>query len=273
MRLTLLGTQGWIPSGRRETTCVAVDDGPLLLLFDAGTGLRRLLEPPGSELLAHASDIHLVLTHYHLDHVCGLAYLPGLFAGRRLTIHAPSEALTGVDPEGAVAGLIRKPYNPRAWAEVTGPDLSLEVIEPGGNEIAGHELRARSQCHPDTTVGYRLDDALALATDTVADPQTAVFARGVEVLLHEAWIDGIEEDDPAAAELVRTAYGAHTSARQAAALAAKAGVGELGLLHLNPLRDDDYYSRMQASARAIFPSTTVLNDLDERELAAGRTAV
>ncbi len=40
---------------------------------------------------------------------------------------------------------------------------------------------------------------LVLATDTVADPATAEFARGVELLLHEAWIDGAEEgrDDAA----------------------------------------------------------------------------
>jgi ribonuclease BN (tRNA processing enzyme) len=264
MRLTLLGTQGWIPTPRRETTCLAVDDGPLLFIFDAGTGLGRLLRPPASKLIAGAAEIHLFLTHYHLDHVCGLAYLPAIFAGRTLTVHVPDAALNGVEPQRGVPELIRKPYNPRAWHEQ--PGLVLATLHEGVNQVAGHELRLRAQCHPDTTVAYRLDDRFVLATDTVADPQTAIFARGAEVLLHESWIDGVEEDDPAAQEMVRTTYQAHSSARQAAALAAQAGVGELILMHLNPLRDDDYYAQMQTAARTIFAPTFIYPDLPERVL-------
>ena len=262
MRLTLLGTQGWIPTPTRETTCLAFDDGPLLFIFDAGTGLGRLLRPPASDLIAGAREIHLFLTHYHLDHVCGLAYLPALFGGRALMVHVPDAALNGVDPQHGVPDLIRKPYNPSAWRDV--PGVVLTTLHAGVNEVAGHELRLRAQCHPDTTVAYRLDDHFVLATDTTADPETAVFARGAEVLLHEAWIDGAEEDDPGADELVRTAYRAHSSARQAAALASQAGVDELILMHLNPLRDDAYYEQMQASARELFAGSAIYPDLHER---------
>jgi len=264
VRLTLLGTQGWIPTPTRETTCVAIDDGPLLLIFDAGTGLGRLLRPPASELIAGAHEIHLFLTHYHLDHVCGLAYLPGIFAGHTLMVHVPDASLSGVDPQQGVPELIRKPYNPRAWHEQ--PGLALSTLHAGVNEVAGHTLRLRSQCHPDTTVAYRLDDRFVMATDTVADPETAAFAAGAEVLLHEAWIDGAEEADPGADDLVRTTYLAHSSARQAAAIAAQAGVGELILMHLNPLRDEDYYAQMQASARERFAPTSIYPDLHQRGL-------
>ncbi len=264
MRLTALGTQGWIPTPGRETTCFAVDDGSLLFLFDAGTGLGRLLHPPASRLLENAHEVHLFLTHYHLDHVCGLAYLPALFAGRTLMVHVPDASLNGVDPQRGVPELIRKPYNPHAWSEQ--PGLVLRSLHEGVNEVAGHEIRLRAQCHPDTTVAYRLDDALVLATDTVADPQTASFARGAGVLLHESWIDGIEEDDPRSADLVRTTYLSHSSARQAAALAAQAGVGELVIMHLNPQRDERYYAQMQASAREIFAPTFIYPDLHERAL-------
>ena len=264
MRLTLLGTQGWIPTAARETTCMAVDDGPLLFIFDAGTGLSRLLRPPASELLSGAREVHLFLTHYHLDHTCGLAYLSAVFAGRTLMVHVPDAALNGVDPQRAVPELIRKPFHPTDWRDQTG--VVLTVLHEGVNEVAGHELRLRAQCHPDTSVAYRLDDRFVMATDTSADPATAEFARGAEVLLHEAWIDGVEEDDPASAEMVRTTYRSHSSARQAAGLAAQAGVGELIIMHLNPLRDDDYYAQMQASAREIFAATSIYPDLFERPL-------
>jgi ribonuclease BN (tRNA processing enzyme) len=266
MRLTLLGTQGWVPTPSRETTCIAIDDGPLLLIFDAGTGLGRLLQPPASELLANAREIHLLLTHYHLDHVCGLAYLPAIFAGRPLMVHVPDAALIGVDPQRGVPGLIRKPYNPTGWSELSG--FVLTTLHEGVNEVAGHEVKLRAQCHPDTSVAYRLDDRFVLATDTSADPATADFARGAEVLLHEAWIDGVEEDDPAQQDLVRATYRSHSSARQAASLAAQAGVEELVIMHLNPLRDEAYYGQMQAAAREIFAPSAIQPDLHQRELGA-----
>jgi ribonuclease BN (tRNA processing enzyme) len=265
MRLTLLGTQGWIPTGRRETTCLAVDEGERLLLFDAGTGLRRLLEPPADALLA-ARELHLFLSHYHLDHVCGLAYLPAILAGRRLTVHVPEMSLNDVDPERGIADLIRRPYNPRPWRDLPNIEIITEVLHAGVNEIAGHEIRVRRQQHPDATVGYRVDDALAFCTDTVADEATAGFAAGVGLLLHEAWIDGIEESEPDKAAMVETAYASHTSARQAAAIAARAGVGELNLIHLNPLMGENYYLQMERSARATFTATTVRPDLHAREL-------
>jgi len=37
-------------------------------------------------------------------------------------------------------------------------------------------------------------------------------------------------------------------------------------MHLNPLRGEDYYAQMQASAREIFAATSVYPDLHERAL-------
>lgn len=266
MRLTLLGTQGWIPTGRRETTCITLDGDGVLFIFDAGTGLRRLLEPPAAELLAAAGELHLFLTHYHLDHVCGLAYLPGIFADRRLTVHVPGADLNGVDPERGVAGLIRSPFNPRPWADI--PVVETHVLA-ADNDIAGHSVRLRPQQHPDTTVAYRVDDLFVLATDTVADPGTADFARGARILAHEAWTDGSDDYpglSPAYAELVRATSSGHTAAPDAARIAADAGVDELILMHLNPFLDEAAYGRLEAAAHATFPGARVRPDLHCRQI-------
>ena len=264
MRLMLLGTQGWIPTPRRETTCLAVYDDEVLFIFDAGTGLSRFLQPPAADLLGGGREVHLLLTHYHLDHVCGLAYLPGIMQGKPVVVHVPDAALNSVDPERGVPDLIRKPFNPGGFREHA--DFHLQVLHEGDNEVAGHVVRLRSQCHPDTTVAYRLDDRLVLATDTVADAQTADFARDAQVLLHEAWLDGVEESDPAQREFVETSYRAHSSARQVAGIASEAGVGRLVLMHLNPLRDEAYYEQMERAARETFAETHVYPDLQELEL-------
>ena len=50
MHVTLLGTMGWMPSDRRETTSFLCLDERSLFILDAGTGLRRLLEAPQAAL-------------------------------------------------------------------------------------------------------------------------------------------------------------------------------------------------------------------------------
>jgi ribonuclease BN (tRNA processing enzyme) len=256
--LTLLGTQGWIPTPQRHTTCLAFQAPGRLLLFDAGTGLSRLLQEPLRSAARAAAEVHLFLTHYHLDHTVGLSYLTGLL-DRKLTVHVPEQQVNGVDPQGGVPALIRHPFFPVNWADQA--SYSLQTLAAGDNEVAGMTVRVKPQCHPDTTVAYRVDDLFAFATDTVADPETAAFARGAQVLLHESWLDGAEEHDPSQADFVRRAYTSHTSARQAASIAVRAGVEHLYLVHLNPLLDEDYYRRMERSAREIFPGSSVPADL------------
>ena len=172
----LLGTLGWMPRGARETTCFAVREGPALLVFDAGTGLRRLLDPEHAGLLEDAREVHLFLSHYHLDHVCGLAYLSGVLAGRDVVLHPPGRELTGVDPLAAVAELVRRPYNPVDLADMK--RVRVEPTAPGENDVAGHVVRVRAQQHSDTSVSFRLDDELVIATDTQVDPAAVPFAEG-----------------------------------------------------------------------------------------------
>ncbi len=177
MHVTLLGTRGWMPGDRRETTCFACRDGDVLFILDAGTGLRRLLDPAGADLLADVSEVHLFLTHFHLDHTCGLAYLPGVLPGRKLVIHAAAAEITGVDPEGAVAGLLRHPYNPANWEDL--PDYRMQPLAAGASEVAGHTVRVRAQSHTDISVAYRVDDSLVLATEHHHRPgHGGVLGRG-----------------------------------------------------------------------------------------------
>ena len=61
-------------SARRHASTFG--QGPDVLLLDAGTGARRLITEPA--LLEGVERVHVVLSHFHLDHVMGLAALAGL---------------------------------------------------------------------------------------------------------------------------------------------------------------------------------------------------
>ncbi|MBE0428723.1 MAG: MBL fold metallo-hydrolase [Thermoleophilia bacterium] len=258
-KFSLLGTGGWIPTPGRETTCAILSRPEALFIFDAGTGLSRLLEERFRPELEPGREVHLFLTHYHLDHVAGLVYLPAMFKGRKVSLHAPAAAITGVEPLQVISSIVSRPFNPQPLSDFP-VDLSIEPLGEGEHLIAGTSVRVRKQIHPDPSVAYRVDGMLAFVTDTASDPGTVEFSRGVSLLVHEAWIDGIEEEDPATEQIAREAYTAHASARQCADMAAAAGVGELILCHLIPLRPASYHEQMLASARAIFPRTRILED-------------
>lgn len=255
MHVTLLGTSGWMPSDRRETTCIASRSGHALLIFDAGTGLRRLGDPAHAALLDDVRDIHLFLTHYHLDHVCGLAYLGGVAPGRQITIHAPEASLTGIEPEVALSGLLRRPYVPHDWNDLT--HLSVEPIGLRA-EVAGRVVTVRPQRHSDVSVAYRVDDAFVVATDTPADPGTAEFSAGVGLLLHEGWYQAAGSTTAG----LPPGYEVHSQVEEVARLAAAAGVNRLVLIHLNPLMDEAHYLQLEATARGIFAATEVHSDGD-----------
>jgi ribonuclease BN (tRNA processing enzyme) len=258
MDVTLLGTNGWMPRGTRETTCFAARVGETLLVFDAGTGLRRLLDPEQSSLLEGAAEVQLFLSHYHLDHTCGLAYLSGVLPGRRVVVRPPGEELTGVDPYAAVRDLVRRPYNPVDLADMS--NVRVEPTHEGANDVAGHVLQVRLQQHSDTSVSFRLDDEFVIATDTRVDPDAVAFAEGAGLWLHESWywagdpgLAGVPED-------LRSGYAAHSEATGVAGLAAEAGVERLILVHLNPLAGEASYLPMRDAARRVFAHTDVVPD-------------
>src|SRR5215469_15175934 len=60
-----------------NTSCVEVRAGDRRIVLDGGTGLLAL----GERLLSRrqAIDVDLLLTHFHLDHVCGLPFFAPLF--------------------------------------------------------------------------------------------------------------------------------------------------------------------------------------------------
>jgi len=214
------------------------------LVIDAGTGLSRLVE--NAELLEGVRTLDIVLTHFHLDHVVGLAYLPALPLSEPPRIHGPGKRLYGV-PTGEILGRLLGP--PLFALDV--PELASGVEEIGEGDCAAgpFELRGRIQRrHNDPTLALRLDDALTYCTDTAYDPGNIDFAKGSRVLCHEAWYS---EDAP-------REESTHSSSRQAAEVAREAEVERLVLIHIRPGADE---SPLEAEAGSVFARSMVGADL------------
>jgi ribonuclease BN (tRNA processing enzyme) len=238
MRAWLLGSGGWMPSEGRETACVLIRDGEDALLLDAGTGLRRLVSEPA--LLDGVRTLDIALTHFHLDHVCGLAYVPALAIAA--TIWAPGRWLYGQSSADLLAPLRSAPLAPWEAHELS----AVRELEPGPQSIGRFAVTTRAQpLHWSPTAGIRIGNEIALITDTAYDPHSAAFARDVAHLLHEAWSSS---SNP-------VAQAGDATAAEAAQVACAARARQLTLVHINPLLTDE--SELVADARAHAPSARI----------------
>ena len=91
MKVYPLGVGGFIPNSQRETACILVVDEPSAVLFDVGTGVRRLTDPNVRQALAHVDELKVVLSHFHLDHCCGIPWLLRLWR-KPLELYVPSQS-------------------------------------------------------------------------------------------------------------------------------------------------------------------------------------
>jgi len=238
--VTILGSGGWFPTAHRQTTSVLVRSAGETLVLDAGTGIGALT---GTGLGTVGRRLHVLLTHFHLDHVVGLSCLPALGEQTEVIVWGPGEIL-GEPTLPVLEGLFATPLFPVPLARVLAEVHELTV---GTNVIAGMSVEIRhQQRHPGGSVGVRIGE-VAFITDTEPDPGTVDFVEGCRTLIHEAW------------QPVAQVPG-HSAAREVAQIASRARVGSLVLSHVHPVQDAP--EALLAAAQPTFPATRVATDLE-----------
>jgi len=198
------------------------------------------------ELPTGTNRLDILLTHFHLDHIVGLAYLPALGLCEHTTIWGPGRLLYGVSTRELLARVSRQPFHPVPLEE---QDIDVRDLPAGELELGGLTIAHRRQDrHSAPSLAFRFGDALTWITDTAYDPESARFAEGTRLLAHEAWFT---EDEPRDPEI-------HSSAAQAAEVAARASADRLTLIHLPPFERS--VNRLVAEAQATVPGAAAGTD-------------
>jgi ribonuclease Z len=292
IRVTFLGTAASRPTVARNVSAVMVHRGGDSLLFDCGEGTQRQMMRYGSGFAVH----DIFFTHMHADHflgVIGLLRTMGLQdrqepmrlwapAGSAKILHAavnlgvervsfPVEARelepgqrverheydivayrSAHGPYSLGYGLIEAqrlgrfdPERARALGVPEGPLFGRlhrgETIEVAGRTISPSDLVGPSR--PGRRVVY--------TGDTRPCRETIEIARGADLLIHDATFTHDEA--------VRARETNHSTAHEAAELAADAGVLRLALTHISARYADDIRP-LEREARAVFPATVVASD-------------
>ncbi len=261
MDIEFWGVRGTAPVSGREylkhggrTPCASViSSAGEVVIIDAGTGIRRL----GERLMASQAEaelhLHLLLTHFHLDHLIGLPFFLPLYSVRvTITFLSP---LSPLETEKHLSGLMGGRYFPVAFKETA----SAKVFKKIGEEtmaIGGLTVRSSPLHHPQGSVAYRIGEgekSLVMATDTEppdgqTDERLISFASQAGVFVYDSTFTPDEY-------LRRQGWG-HSTWLEGTRLARRAKVGRLVLSHLNPEHSDRQVDEMVRQARREFRRTS-----------------
>lgn len=135
----------------RRTSCVSVEAGNRLFIFDAGSGIAAL----GEELVksGRRKEMWIFLTHFHPDHVEGL----GTFA----CAHSPECTLhiSGAnEPDKSLQTLVQEAFESSMGTNSIEANIDLyEMLEESYEVLPGVLLSSFYANHPGTTLGFALE--------------------------------------------------------------------------------------------------------------------
>ncbi|MHB1582614.1 MAG: ribonuclease Z [Acidimicrobiales bacterium] len=265
IEITLLGTGSPLPSPDRAGPATLVRAGPAVLLVDCGRAVVMRLAAAG---VPPAGLSAVLLTHLHSDHVADLGDVVTTW-----WVTAPSPpSIRIVGPPGT-AEVVRstldalapdRRYRLEHHADLEPPSVEVTEVEPGDRlEVAGAAVTVGATDHrPVTpTVGYRVEhDGLVavLAGDTVPCDGLDALCDGADVYVQSVVRDDLIRQLPSARLQDVLSY--HSTVEQAAATAARGGVGVLVLTHYVPPPAPGDEASWRALAAAHFDGRVVLGD-------------
>ncbi|MBI5877206.1 MAG: ribonuclease Z [Chloroflexi bacterium] len=250
MKLTLLGTAPALASAEQEHIYSLLDGPAGFWLLDCGGSAAHQLLKLGRD---PAQLQGLLLTHGHADHIYGLAvFVQDLWLrGRRSPLPIYGNAAT-IERARSLNEL----FVPEFMLAFVRYHVIAERSRTRVMETADFRVLATPTIHSFPCLAYRFEPAagglaLVYGADSAPSAQVVDLARGAGILLHEASVLTTASIDIG-----------HSTAAEAAAVAAEAGVPELWLVHTNPglHRDGNPYL---AEARRVFSGTLRLaKDMD-----------
>ncbi len=291
MDVVFLGTGGSVPTARRSTACVLARVGGDRLLFDCGEGSQRQMQR--STGLVQVDEIYI--THFHADHYLGI---PGLL--KTYDLNGRERELRVIGPPGLfeLFKSLRRIFGRLAY-EVDLIELDPgEGIRHDGYEVrpfaVEHRMRAHGYALVEDSRPGRFDPVEAerlgvapgpdfkrlqggetvngvdpaqvmgetrsgrkvvISGDTSPCEMTRVAAHQAQLLVHDSSF--------ADEEVQRAGETGHSTGRQAAELAAAAGVEMLALVHISSRYD---VRAVLAEAHEAYPQAIAPRDFDLVEI-------
>src|SRR5579885_46950 len=246
----------WRYGGNTPCLELVAPDGSVIIL-DCGTGLRALGTRWTAPAAGHGAETHILVTHYHWDHIQGIPFFSPLYAEtNEFHFYSFRSKFLGRDSLKQVFETqMALPYFPvdrsamsakRKFKEVEGGD----VFKIGENTVTARELN-----HPQGCLGFRIDTAagsVVYATDNEPgnaklDESLRELAAGADIFINDA------QYTPEQLAATRKGWG-HSSWLEGVKIARQVGAKTLVLFHHDPDSTDRMIDSLLRQAREEFDS-------------------
>ncbi|MFC1895587.1 MBL fold metallo-hydrolase [Thermodesulfobacteriota bacterium] len=234
-----------------DTTCLELrTKNDAIIIVDAGSGIRRL----GNSLIEEGRfEYDFLFTHAHWDHLMGFPFFKPLFM-QEARLHMQGCPYAREYVKKLISRVMAPPNFPIRPSDIKarleyGDECALSF------QIDTLTVTPIGLTHPNRGSGYRFEEdgkAFVFLTDNELDhphvgglafEEYRDFVSGVDVLYHDA------EYTPE--EYERTRGWGHSVYTRVLDLGLEAGVGALGLFHLNQDRSDDGVDRVVNDSRRV----------------------
>lgn len=241
MKINFLGTNGWYDTDTGNTPSILIDAAEGYVILDAGYGLAKI-----SGLIKEDKPIYLFISHFHIDHLCGLHILPKFRFKHKLTI------LGARGLKKALKILVNHPFM-MPFKDLTYP---VEIVELKPKK---YDWPFNFSCyklkHVDECLGYRLElenKVIAYCSDTAPCQGDIAAGENADLFIHEC-TSAIKKDLP---------FWGHSDAAQAAEVAKAAAARRLVLTHFGPNSFPTLAERQRRleAAKNIFPGIEAARD-------------
>ncbi len=265
-KLVFWGVRGSTPTLERDTwryggntPCLELTapNGTQFIL-DCGTGLRMLGNHLTEKRRGMGIEAHLLVTHYHWDHIQGIPFFHPFFESQnRFHFYSFQSKYLGPNSlEQVFAAQLASPYFPVDVTMMTAARDFREVADAETFEIHGTRITARYLNHPQGCLGYRIETtggSIVYATDNEpgepkCDQNLRQLAHGADVLIYDA------QYSPEQLASDRRGWG-HSSWLEGVKIAREAKVRNLILFHHDPDSPDKVVDGFLSAARQEFPAT------------------
>ncbi|TDQ16240.1 ribonuclease BN (tRNA processing enzyme) [Algoriphagus boseongensis] len=252
MKVKIWGCRGSLPAPGPEnviyggnTSCVQITHGDTFIVLDAGSGIQRL----GKYMNPNVKEIHILLTHLHIDHMMGLGFFLPLYDPEvKVHIWGPDSG------KESLLGNLRRYFSPPLFP-VTFSELPhhpvIHELSQNTFSLGGLTIYTDYLCHPGATLGYRITDGkstvayipdheLGLGSSNFPhDPEWTSgyeIAKAADLLLHDAAYNSKEYS-------TKIGWG-HSSVRDTIGFAKMCKVKKLALFHHEPTRSDEQINHL-----------------------------
>jgi phosphoribosyl 1,2-cyclic phosphodiesterase len=246
----------WRYGGNTPCLELIAPDGTQIIL-DCGTGLRMLgsrwVAPNGGK----AVETHILVTHYHWDHIQGVPFFSPLYVeNNEFHFYSFRSKFLGRDSLKQVfEAQMALPYFPVDMSAMSAKRKFKEVDGGDSFKVGENKITTRWLNHPQGCLGFRIETpagTVAYATDNEPgdaklDESLRELAAGADIFINDA------QFAPEQLKTTKKGWG-HSSWLEGAKVARQAGAKTLVLFHHDPDSTDRMVDSILRQARDEFDS-------------------